>query len=273
MKTGITLVTMAQGNPKALKETFDSFWGVVDEIIFGDVCLFEDDSRLIESYKNYYNLKIVKYPFNYIFKNGFSAILNNMISHSTNDWNVYMNCSEIIEKGRDKIVETVQANSECNTFYFDHSSDGHHWFRLNRKSELHWEGNIHEQSGPEENFRPYHRPIFTMADLPKDNDNPIKSRTYDFGKEVTYFNNYRKLIDNPEQQGYTDNGWLKFAADNYQSFIDRMENKGEFYRGFVEDNIELVYKYINDSPDFYNERLQSSTLIEYQNHNMFLGKK
>lgn len=264
---------MAQGNPKALKETFDSFNGVADEIIFGDLTLFPDDAALIESYKNYYNLKIVKYRFNYIFKNGFSFILNDMISHSTNDWNIYMNCSEIVESGKDKIVETVQSNSECNTFYFDHGSDLHHWFRLNRKSELHWEGNIHEQSGPEENFRPYHKPLFRMADRPKDNDNELKSRCYDFVKEIVYFNNYRKLIDNPEQLGYTDGGWVKFAAENYQSFVDRMQNKGDFYRAFLRGDIDMLYRYVKESPDFYKERLVSSTMVEYQAHNLFLGKK
>ena len=84
-KRNITLVTMSQGNPIVLKETFDSFWGVVDEIIWGDLCIFEDDRKLIESYQSLYNLKIVKYPFNYIFKNGFSSILNSLISHSKND--------------------------------------------------------------------------------------------------------------------------------------------------------------------------------------------
>jgi len=79
MKTGITLVTMAQGNPLVLKETFKSFWGIVDEIIFGDLTLFSDDKELIKSYQNEFNLKIVEYPFNYIFKNGFSSILNSLI--------------------------------------------------------------------------------------------------------------------------------------------------------------------------------------------------
>lgn len=273
MTTGISLVTMAQGNPKALKETFKSFEGVVDEIIFGDVCLFEEDRRLIYSYQNDFNLKIIEYPFNYIFTNGFSSILNDLISHSSNDWNIYMNCSEIISKGKETIVETVQANSECNTFYFDHFEDKHHWYRLNRKSELHWAGNIHEQCGPEELFRPYHRPLFTMADLPKDNNDLLKARCYDFSKECCYFHNYKKLIDFPEQQGYTDGGWLAFAADNYNSFTERLENKGEFYRAFLEGNLDMLMRYVSENPEFEKERLESSLLIEYQASPMFLGKK
>lgn len=270
MKTGLTLVTMSQGNPKALKETFNSFWGVVDEIIFGDMTLFEEDADLIESYKTEYNLKIIKYPFNYIYKNGFSTILNDLISHSTNDLCIYMNCSEIISKGKETILQTINSNTDCNTFYFDHDTDKHHWYRCNRKSEIHWEGVIHEQSGPEDIFRPFRKPLFTMADLPKDNDTPFKSRCYDFAKEVVYFNNYRKLIDNPEQIGYTDIGWLKFAKDNYNSFKERMENKGDFYRAYEESNIELLYSYIYNSSDFYKERLESSIVLEYQNDKKYL---
>lgn len=272
MKTGLTLVTMAQGNPKALYQTFKSFWGIVDEIIFGDLTLFSEDSELIKSYQNEFNLKIVKYPFNYIFANGFSSILNSLISHSTNEYCIYMNCSEIVEEGRDNILNTINNNSECNTFYFDHKSDGHRWFRLGKKSELHWDGLIHEALGPLDDYRPYHRALFTMCDLPKDNDNPFKSRCYDFCKEIVYFNNYRRLIDDPHLIGNTDPGWLVFAKDNYQSFIDRMENKGDFYRAFLTGDIELLYSYIYNSPDFEKERLESSILIEYQNSPMFLGK-
>ena len=270
MKTGITLVTMSQGNPLVLKETFDSFWGVVDEIIFGDLTIFNDDAELIKSYQNDFNLKIVKYPFNYIFNNGFSSILNDLISYSTNEWCIYMNCSEVIEKGRESILETIGDNPECNTFYFDHKTDGHRWFRLGKKSELKWDGLIHESLGPLDNYRPYHRPLFTMCDLPKDNDNPFKSRCYDFCKEIVYFNNYRRLIDDPNMLGNTDPGWLKFAKENYQSFIDRMENKGDFYRAFLEDNIDLLYSYIHNSPDFEKQRLESSIILEYQNDKKFL---
>jgi hypothetical protein len=272
MNTGITLITMAQGNPIVLKETLKSFEGIADEIIFGDVLLFNDDRELIQSYCNEFNLKIIKYPFNYIFQNGFSAILNDLISHSSNDWNIYMNCSEIISKGKESIVETVQVNSICNTFYFNHDTDSHHWYRLNRKSELHWAGNIHEQCGPEELFRPFHKPLFTMADLNKDNDNAFKARCYDFAKECCYFHNYKKLIDHPQQLGFTDGGWLKFARDNYDSFTERLENKGDFYRAFLEGDLEMLMRYANKNPAFEKERLQSSIVLEYQNDPQFLGK-
>jgi hypothetical protein len=270
MKTGITLITMSQGNPIVLKDTFDSFWGVVDEIIYGDLTLFSDDANLIKSYQNQFNLKIIKYPFNYIFNNGFSAILNDLINYSANDLCIYMNCSEVIEAGRDGILTTIGENNECNTFYFDHKTDGHRWFRLGRKSELKWAGIIHEALGPMDDYRPHHRPLFTMCDLPKDNENAFKSRCYDFCKEIVYFNNYRKLVDTPELLGNTDPGWLKFSKDNYQSFIDRMENKGSFYRAFLENDIELLYSYIYNSPDFEKERLESSIILEYQNDKRYL---
>jgi len=261
---------MAQGNPKVLKSTFESLWGVVDEIIFGDLTLFKSDANLIRTYTNEFNLKIVDYPFFYIYKNGFSSILNSLISHASNNMCIYMNCSEVIQDGKDNILDIIHKNIECNTFYFDHENDPHRWFRMGDRSELSWDGLIHESMGPAESMRPYYRPLFRMKDLPKDNDNPFKSRCYDFCKEIVYFNNYRKLIDNPELIGNTDPGWLRFGADNYQSFISRMESKGDFYRAFVEEDISLLYSYIYENKEFNREQLSSSILIEYQNDKKFL---
>lgn len=270
MKTGISLICMSQGNPKVLKETFKSFWGLVDEIVFGDMCLFPEDSELIESYKKEVNLKIIKYPFSYIFKNGFSSILNSLISHASNDWCLYMNCSEIMDSPQDKAIEVFNNNQDCNSFYFDHAHDGHRWFRLGRRSELHWAGMIHEGLGPQDSIRPYYRPLFRMADLPKDNDNAFKARCYDFCKEIVYFKNYRSLIDDPSSMGNTDPGWLTFARANYDSFLERMENKGDFYKAFLEDDINILYDYIYNSPDFEKERLVSSIVLEYQNDKKYL---
>ena len=181
-----------------------------------------------------------------------------------------MNCGEIIDGGRDNILKIVNENPECNTFYFDHHEDKHHWYRLNSKSELSWQGFIHEECGDQEKFRPYHRPLFRMADLPKDNISSFKSRVYDFCKECVYFENYKKIVDRPMELGFTNPGWIKFATENYQSFIDRLENKGDFYRAFINDDFDLLLKYIYESEDFEKERLESSILIEYQNDKKFL---
>ena len=55
----ITLITMGQGNIKALKNTLESFKWVCNEVIFGDLLIFDHDSPLLESYQSEYNLKIV----------------------------------------------------------------------------------------------------------------------------------------------------------------------------------------------------------------------
>jgi hypothetical protein len=97
MSRKVSLLTMSQGNAIVLKETFKSFSIFCDEIVYADLCLFEEDSKLIESYKNEFNLKIIKLPFNYIFHMGFSNILNLLAKNAKNDLTVYMNCSEVIE--------------------------------------------------------------------------------------------------------------------------------------------------------------------------------
>ena len=64
----ITLITPTQGNPIALKRTIDSVSGICDEIVVCDVCVFQDDSNIIGTYKQKYNLKQVQLPFNFILK-------------------------------------------------------------------------------------------------------------------------------------------------------------------------------------------------------------
>lgn len=270
MNTGISLICMSQGNPKVLKETFKSLWGVVDEIIFGDLLLFEDDRKIIENYTKEFNLKIIPYQFTYIFENGFSAILNSLISQASNEYCIYMNCSEVIEYGKENILHIIESNPECNTFYFDHGTDPHRWFRLAKKSELRWGGVIHESLGPSESFRPYHKPLFRMADLPKDNNDLLKSRCYDFCKEVVYFTNYKRIIDNPELLGNTDPGWISFAQANYESFIERLERKGDFYTAFINADLKMLFKYVYENKEFEKERLESSVFLEYQNDKKYL---
>ena len=72
----ISLLTMGQGNVIVLKQTLESFKGVVDEVIYGDMLLVPEDRVVLESYKEEYNINIQRLPFNYIFQMGFSSCLN-----------------------------------------------------------------------------------------------------------------------------------------------------------------------------------------------------
>src|ERR1700755_131826 len=113
----LSLILPTQGNPIALKRTLDNTKNVVDEIIIGSVCVFEEDKKLIQFYGNEYNIKIIDLPFNYIFKFGFSKALNLLSEHSTNMVTMYLNVGEIIEKGEDKILE--QLDDQYNCYYIN----------------------------------------------------------------------------------------------------------------------------------------------------------
>lgn len=241
----ISLITMSQGNPMALKRTFDSFKNVVDEIIFGDLTIFEEDTKLIESYKEEYNLKIVKFPFDFIFKNGFSSILNSLSDHAKNDIVIYMNCSEIILYGKYSILDNV--NNEFNCYYFDHSTDPHRWYRMYNRKELKWAGIIHEEVIGI--HRPYHKAIFRMADTEKDMVDPFRAAVFNDIKELCYFNQYVRLVDEPEHKIITNSGWLNFALDGYESFKYRMEKKGKRYEAFLKGDLGMYLDDIKNNPD------------------------
>lgn len=271
MSRKVSLITMGSFNPVVLKKTLDSFVGsgICSEVIFGDMTIFKDDTELIKSYQEEYNMTIVPLPFDYIFKNGFSSVLNKLIEYADNPLTLYMNISEVIDEdyGINNIVDN---NKDCNTFYFTHRQENHRWFRMNDRDYLKWSGNIHEESTGD--FKPYHKPIFMMKDLEKDLHNPFKAKCANDFKECVYFQQYLNLIDFPEKQGETNDGWIPFAKDNYDSMKERLLKKGARYEAFQEGNLE---KYMNDvmtNPEFEKERFESSNMIEFQGDPKFLGK-
>lgn len=268
MKTGITGVTMAAGNIKILKETFKSMATFCDEIIFGDLILFPEDRELLESYRGEFNLQIIKYPFDYIFANGFSPILNNLASYSSNDLVIYLNTSEVVERDNG-ILDAI--SPEYNCYFFDHHSDPMRWYRFYDRRDLRWSGRIHESLEPigNKDFRPYFKPVFRMADMSKDMDNAFKSNVFDFTKEILYFHNYMSIIDDPKNLGATDPGWLRFAKDNYDSFKERLEKKGEGYKAFLNGDYYGFMEYAK-TLDSKVQTFESNEGIEYQHDKKYL---
>lgn len=270
----ITLITMGQGNPIALKRTLESFKGIVSEVVFGDVCIFEDDRKLIKTYCKEFNMRMIPLPFDYIYKFGFSSILNLLIKWANNNYVIYMNVGEIIDVGAENILNTLNNNLSCNAFYFDHSVETHRWFRMFDKRDIEWSGIIHEEpveiSG--HNMRPYHRPIFTMADTDKDMIDPFKAAVANTTKEICYFNQYLKLVDDTENSGATNHGWIEFARDNYESMKFRLDKKGESYKAFVEGDFDMFLHDIYNNAEFEQERFSSNHMIEFQGDPKYLGK-
>lgn len=264
----ISFITPTQGNVKALKSTIESFKHVVDEFIIGDLCLFDDDVKAIEGYMSEYNLKIVRLPFNSIFINGFSNTLNLLASYASNDLVLYMNVSEVMEEQVDFLDKITD---EYNSYVFNHLTDPHRWVRLYNKKELQWSGLIHESVIGE--HRTLETPIFTMKDLEKDSDSEFKSKVYNDLKELCYFNQYIKIIDQPHLLGATNPGWINFAQDGYHSFIERLHKKGNRYEAMITGDLKMYLKDIFTSKEFEDERFNSSLAIEFQGSPMFLGKK
>lgn len=268
MKTGITLITMGAGNVKVLGKTLESFKNVFDEVIYGDMLLFEEDREYLISKYHKYNIKAVKFPFNYIFRYGFGSVLNDLASYATNDIVIYMNTSEIIDVDYG-IVEAVKNNPDCNAFYFTHRTDPHRWFRMYNRKELEWSGVIHEQLKGE--YKPYHKPIFMMADLEKDMDDPFKADVFNTVKEIVYFRNYNRIVDYPSKLGETDPGWIKFATENYDNMKERMQSNDALYQAFCTGSDLMLYQAIQNFKP--TGKFQSNNLIEYQGDPKFLNKE
>lgn len=262
----ISLITMGQGNVIALKKTFESFKGIVDEFIYGDLLIFDSDREVLNSYKEFYNLKIVKYPFNYIFNYGFYNILNSLAEASSNDLVMYMNTSEVIDEDYG-ITKLINENEKCNCFFFIHKTDHNRWFRIYDRRYLYWSGLIHESIVGD--FRPYHKPIFCMKDLEKDMDDKFKADIFNMVKEFTYFNQLIKIVDNPNLLGETNIGWLHYAKTQYDSMKERMNKRKEAYEAFKEGDYDMFMHEIHKIKEF---EYSSSELIEYQGDPKFLGK-
>lgn len=259
----ISLVTMGCGNVKVLKNTLDSFKDICDEVIYGDMLTFEQDREVVESYKKTYNLKSIRLPFDYIFHNGFGALLNHLASFAKNDIVIYMNTSEVVQTNNG-MLQIIQSNTGCNAFYFDHATDPHKWGRCYNRKELSWSGMIHEQIGPNEKLRVCPNIIFTMADLEKDLDNPFKTLVFSDQKELNYFQMYLRIVDEPELLGYTHENWRNWAVEQYDSMKERLQKKGKRYEAFLTGDFQMYLDDIMNNPDFEKERFESSDLINFQ---------
>lgn len=258
---------MSAGNVLILKETLKAFSGCCDEVIYGDLLLWDDDREIVRSYQEEFNLKIVPFEFNYLFKNGFSSLLNVLASHATNDIVMYMNTSEVIDEDYG-ISEIINTNPECNSFYFTHRLENHRWFRCYNRHDLKWSGRIHEQLEGE--FKPYYKPIFMMKDLEKDLQDPLKAKILNCAKETVYFEQYNAIIDHPDQLGETDSGWIKFAKENYDSMKERLQIKGARYQAFIDGDLDAYMHDVMTNPEFEKERFQSNNLIAYQGDKIHL---
>src|SRR6478609_7332820 len=182
MSNKISLISMGQGNPIALKRTLDSFKGHVDEVIFGDLLIFEEDRQLIKSYCAEYNMKMVYMPFNTIFLAGFARVLNLLSACANNDHCLYMNVSEIIDPNTE---QKINLDPAVDAHYLIHATETHHWYRMFNRKKVEWRGMIHEEVHPIGSFANYaQEPSFQFADTEKDMENTFKAKVCNDCKEA-----------------------------------------------------------------------------------------
>jgi len=257
----VTLITMGAGNVLALKKTLDSFRHVYDEVVYGDMLLFDADRMIVRQYEKDYPLRSIRLPFNYIFHMGFSNCLNYLIKNSKNDMVIYMNTSEVIDEDFG-IKSIIDGNPDCNAFYFSHKVEKHRWFRCFDRREIEWSGRLHEE--PVGNARPYHKPIFSMKDEEKDMDDPFKAAVFNSVKECVYWNQLIKIVDNPKEKAATNDYWINFAKEQYDSMKQRLAKKGNHYKALQLGDFDMFLKDIFESDYFKKESFVSSELINYQ---------
>ncbi len=236
-----SLKSPTQGNPEALKRTIDSLEGIIDEVIVGDVIIFPEDRQTILSYyKVDCPVNIIKFPFEFIFKNGFSAILNYCASKAKNNLIIYLNVGETLISDKNELLNRVSAS--YNSYYITHPVETHHWYRVYDRREVQWNGIIHEEIHG--NLRPCSVPLFMFDDSPKDKENEWYGLVMNSVKELVYWNQYVKLIDQPHLAEGTHSGWLDFSRDGFHSFIDRLHQKGDMYDAFLLGDYNLFMKSI-----------------------------
>jgi|ERR1700744_4594768 len=264
----LSFITPTQGNPIALKRTIDSLKEICDDFIVGSVCVFKQDEEKINSYANEINLNMQRLPFNCIYWEGFSWTLNHLASFAKNPIVLYLNVGEVIEKSDGCILDKIR--QEYNCYYIDHSTEKHRWFRAFNPSEMKWSGFIHEEIVGE--HRPYHKPLFTFADTEKDMSDPFKAAVYNDIKEMCYWKQLMRIVDEPETLGATSEGWIQFAKDNYQTMKDRLNNKGSRWHAFSSGDLDWYLNEAYNSQEFEKERFVSNHIIEFQGDPKYLNK-
>lgn len=258
----ISLLTMGQGNMKALVRTIESFKGICNEIVFGDMLVFDDDREELKRIAANYNMRIIKMDFNFTFKWGFAATLNRLASFTTNDLVLYMNVSEVIDKNLDVNLISPQYSG----YYFNHATEQHKWLRCYNKNHFYWSGVIHEIPIPFGGVQPVTcpEPLFMMADTEKDMEDTFKAKVFNDIKELVYFNQYVKLVECIEVCGAVNFGWVKHAQADYDSFRERLNGKGVRFHAFRKGYLEMYLQDVFTNSSFDKERQESSRMVNLQ---------
>ncbi len=228
----ITLVTVTQSNPVALRRTVDNvraaFGGLANEFVVGDVSVFDDYFG-----SGFEDVRFHKLPFDTLYKDGFAATLNHLAAKATNDLCLYLNVGEIVEGE----VNLGMLNDRYNCYSFDHATDPHVWIRMWDRRALKWSGRIHEEVVGPQKKHPWH--LFRMADTPKDRNDEFRAGIYNDIKELVYFKQYVHIAEHPEDLAATGAGWLDYSIRELEDLKRRLREKGDRYTAFEDGDLSM----------------------------------
>ena len=109
-----------------------------------------------------------------------------------------------------------------------------------------------------------------MKDLDKDMADPLKAKIFDDIKELTYFNQLCKIVENPKLYlGQTNDGWHQYAISQYDSMIERLKAKGKRWDAFNLGDINMYMEDVMSNPDFEKVRFETTSLIQFQKDRKF----
>jgi hypothetical protein len=103
-----------------------------------------------------------------------------------------------------------------------------------------------------------------MADTEKDMQDEFKARVFNDCKEINYFSQYIRMVDDPKSIQATNMGWVKYAHQEYASMKERLLKKGKRYEAFVTGDFKLFLEDIYHNVEFQNEEHTSTDIINYQ---------
>lgn len=235
------MLICTQGNPEATIKTIDSYLPYVDEVVIGDVMVFDADrQKIVDHYEGSDKVFVQLLPFNHLFEHGFARTFNKLAAIAKHDFILLMGVGNVLDKWYG--IDFTQA---ANMWAYQRN-DGMlcHTFYDRRELELTY--CIHEEVTP----RPGHsitwdnNAVFDMLDEPKDVE---KMHVYNDIKEIVYLEQYRKIFTGEDT---SNPGWVKWVRHNWPVLEAALKTKGKRLEAFKSGGLEKYLfntRYIRDT--------------------------
>lgn len=245
----ITATVQFHNELEFLDQWFKNAFKYADEIICGSHNPTDGSLEFVKSIKSDIPIRILEFPEDTIYKNGFSFIKNALIEQATGDWIVCLDADEEMEMDKDKLLKWITNGRHIaistHTQHLHTESRQHHWsldnldvikkeapwiqqkhWRIFKNNVgIRWQGLIHEElrhpNGHHVSFscsgsdiKMYH--YGAMADMSK--------RSF---KDGLYAELLLRLVENPELRAGTSRWWY---TEYYEKNKEQLLKDREQYR-------------------------------------------